>query len=313
MTESNMNHRPPSARFHVTHETRYEYASAVALSQQLLHLSPRNFQFQQCLSHRLEIEPETSERHENVDFFGNRTEYLVISDPHDRLLVSAESELSLQARPGLELIADSVSWERVRDGLRRIGDATRLEPIKFLYESPHVALGKNLIDYAHPSFSEGQTVLAGAWDLVQRIHREFTFDPKATEISTPLSELMKIRRGVCQDFAHLMIGCLRSLGIPCRYVSGYILTVPAPGKERLIGADASHAWVSVYCPSIGWVDFDPTNACMVNLEHLTLGWGRDFSDVTPVRGVMLGGGGAQQLEVSVTVTLLPALVSYENR
>ena len=124
---------------------------------------------------------------------------------------------------------------------------------------------------------------------------------------------MKIRRGVCQDFAHLMIGCLRSLGIPCRYVSGYILTVPAPGKERLIGADASHAWVSVYCPSIGWVDFDPTNACMVNLEHLTLGWGRDFSDVTPVRGVMLGGGGAQQLEVSVTVTLLPALVSYENR
>ncbi len=307
-----MTNRPYSARFHVAHETRYEYASAVALSQQLLHLSPRNFEFQQCLSHQLEIDPASTERHVAVDFFGNDTEYLVISDPHERLLISAESQLSLNARPGLELIADSISWERVRDGLRRIGDATRLEPIKYLYESPHVALGEYLIDYAHSSFTTGQSVLAGAWDLVQRIHNEFAFDPKATEISTPLSELMTIRRGVCQDFAHLMIGCLRSLGIPCRYVSGYILTMPAPGKERLIGADASHAWVSVYCPSIGWVDFDPTNACMVNLEHLTLGWGRDFSDVTPVRGVMLGGGGAQQLEVSVTVTPLPTLVNHEN-
>ncbi len=162
-----------------------------------------------------------------------------------------------------------------------------------------------------PQFTPGQSVLAGAWDLTHRIHREFSFDPKATEISTPLSELLQLRRGVCQDFAHLMIGCLRTLGIPCRYVSGYILTTPAPGSPRLIGADASHAWVSVYCPSIGWVDFDPTNDCMVNLEHMTLGWGRDFSDVTPVRGVMLGGG-TQQLEVKVTVTALPALANSDS-
>jgi transglutaminase-like putative cysteine protease len=291
------------SRIHVLHETRYEYGFAVTLSQQLLHLTPRSFQFQHCESHHVQIDPLPNERHEAIDFFGNHTQYLAIVDPHEALTLIAESTITLLPRPGEEIIASSIAWERVRDDLRKIGDPTRLEPIKYLFESPHVSISDDLAAYARVSFFPTRSVLSAALDLTLRIYRDFTFDPDATDISTPLSELLLIRRGVCQDFAHLMIGCLRTLGIPCRYVSGYILTHPAPGKPRLIGADASHAWVSVYCPSIGWVDFDPTNQCMVNVEHVTLGWGRDFSDVTLLRGVMLGGG-EQSLDVRVTVTPL---------
>jgi transglutaminase-like putative cysteine protease len=297
-----------TASFHVLHETRYQYAFAVSLSQQLLQLKPRTFQFQQCLAHDIYVSPLPSERHDALDYFGNHRQYLSISELSNELLVRAESTISLLARPGQELLVHSKPWEHVRDTLRQLSrpvanDPQGLEPLKFLYESPHVSLSEELRHYAGESFRPGETVLAGALDLTQKIHREFVFDAEATDNSTPLSELLRIRRGVCQDFAHLMIGCLRSLGLSCRYVSGYILTNPAPGMPRLVGADASHAWVSVYCPSIGWVDFDPTNRCMVNLEHVTLGWGRDFSDVSPIRGVMLGGG-EQSLKVSVTVTPL---------
>jgi transglutaminase-like putative cysteine protease len=297
-----------SASFHVLHETRYHYSYAVSLSQQLLQLKPRTFQFQQCVAHEIVVTPAPSERHDALDYFGNHRQYLSISEPSEELVVRAESTIALMARPGQELLLHSKPWEQVRDTLREISrpvtnDPQGLEPIKFLYESPHVSLSEELRRYAGESFLPGESVLAGALDLTERIHRDFVFDAEATDISTPLNELLRIRRGVCQDFAHLMIGCLRSLGLSCRYVSGYILTHPAPGMPRLVGADASHAWVSVYCPSIGWVDFDPTNRCMVNLEHVTLGWGRDFSDVSPIRGVMLGGG-EQTLKVSVTVTPL---------
>jgi transglutaminase-like putative cysteine protease len=297
-----------SAGLHVLHETLYEYAFPVSLSQQLLQLKPRAFQFQTCSAHEVRVAPSPSEMHSALDFFGNHRQYLSIAQPHDRLVVSAESTIHLAARPGTELLAYSKPWESVRDTLREISrplnnDPQGLEPVKFLYESPHVLLSEELRNYARPSFSSGQSVLAGALALTHQIHREFTFDPQATDISTPLTDLLRLRRGVCQDFAHLMIGCLRSFGLSCRYVSGYILTNPPPGMPRLVGADASHAWVSVYCPSIGWVDFDPTNRCMVNLEHVTLGWGRDFSDVSPIRGVMMGGG-EQSLKVSVTVTPL---------
>ncbi len=298
----------PAARFHVLHETRYRYAHPVSLSQQLLHLQPRSFQFQSCEAHAVVMEPGPDESQDALDYFGNHVRYLSIVGYHDSLRIVAESTVNLRPRPGEELLAGSIAWEQVRDGLRKVGDPTRLEPVRYLYESPHVTLSDEIAGYARKSFLPGRAVLASAHDLMLRIHREFEFDPHATDISTPLSTLMRIRRGVCQDFAHLMIACLRSLGIPCRYVSGYIMTVPAPGRPRLVGADASHAWVSVYCPSIGWVDFDPTNRCMVNLEHVTLGWGRDFSDVTLLRGVMLGGG-AQTLEVSVTVTPLDEQVA----
>ena len=305
-----------STSFHVLHETRYDYAHTVSLSQQLLQLKPRTFQFQQCMAHQISVTPTPTERHDAFDYFGNHRQYLSISEPSELLLVSAESTISLLARPGHELLLDSKPWELVRDNLREISrpvtnDPQGLEPMKFLFESPHVSLSEELRKYASESFRPGGSVLAGALDLTEKIHRDFVFDPEATDISTPLSELLRIRRGVCQDFAHLMIGCLRSLGLSCRYVSGYILTNPAPGMPRLVGADASHAWVSVYCPSIGWVDFDPTNRCMVNLEHVTLGWGRDFSDVSPIRGVMLGGG-QQMLKVSVTVTPLSQATSVNT-
>jgi transglutaminase-like putative cysteine protease len=292
-----------SARFHVIHETRYEYAATVALSQKLMHLTPRSFQFQQCESHVISLNPADSERRVGIDYFGNHTNYCVVSEPHQNLLVRAESTLTLHARPGQELIANSVPWEKARDGIHLTESPARLEVIKYLYTSTHITNSEELAAYARKSFSPGRSVLESAFDLTSRIHSEFSFDSEATDISTPLSELLKIKRGVCQDFAHLMIGCLRAIGLSCRYVSGYILTHAAPGKPRLIGADASHAWVSVYCPSIGWVDFDPTNCCMVNMEHVTLGWGRDFYDVSIIRGVMLGGG-AQTLAVNVTMTEL---------
>ena len=291
------------ARLHTVHETLYEYGAPVALSQHLLHLRPRDFQFQRCEAHHVLIEPWPAESVESQDYFGNPCRYVAITAPHTELRVVAESTVRLLPRPGRELLAGSTPWERVRDGLRRLGDATRLEPLKYLFSSPHVSVGEELGEYARGSFRAGTPVLAAADELMHRIHEGFDFDPQATSIATPLDELLRLRRGVCQDFAHLMIGCLRTLGIPCRYVSGYILTTPLPGQPRLSGADASHAWVSVYCPGTGWVDFDPTNDCMVNVEHVSLGWGRDFSDVTPLRGVVLGGG-AHTPAVSVTVTLL---------
>ena len=299
------------ARFHIFHETRYDYAANVSRSQQLLHLTPRSFQFQQCQQHQITINPRPDESMLANDVFGNDTRYVAIWSSHNTMTVSAESTVCLLPRPREELLADSVPWEQVRDGLRRFGDPTRLEPLKYLYDSPHVHCGNELARYASLSLTPGRSVLEGAFDLTQRIQREFEFDPHATDISTPLKTLMQIKRGVCQDFAHLMIGCLRSLGLSARYMSGYLLTQPAPGEARLIGADASHAWVSVYCPSIGWVDFDPTNRLMVGTEHITLGWGRDFSDVSLLRGVILGGG-AQTLNVAVTVTPLPDLVTNDH-
>jgi transglutaminase-like putative cysteine protease len=292
---------PAPSRMHVLHETRYRYAAAVSLSQQLLHLTPRLFQFQTCHWHEVTIDPVPEERYLAWDFFGNSTQYIAIVEQHDSLLVRAESVVTLLPRPGQELCQNSIPWELVRDRLRRIGDPTTLEPLRYLFASPHVMLSDALQAYAQQSFFPGRSVLESALDLTFRIHSDFTFDPKATDVSTALGELIVSKRGVCQDYAHFMIGCLRAIGLPCRYVSGYILTHPAPGKPRLIGADASHAWVSVYCPSVGWVDFDPTNRCMVNQEHVTLGWGRDFSDVSLLRGVMLGSG-EQVLDVSVTVT-----------
>ena len=192
-------------------------------------------------------------------------------------------------------------WEAVRARLHSLEAPPLAEPAEFLFESPHVERLRELADYAVKSFAARRGMLDAAADLARRIHKDFTFDRTATSVSTPLRQVLKERRGVCQDFAHLMIGCLRSIGLAARYVSGYILTAPPPGRPRLVGADASHAWASVYCGErAGWVDIDPTNNCFVGDAHVTLGWGRDFGDVTPMRGVILGGG-TQSLAVRVTV------------
>jgi transglutaminase-like putative cysteine protease len=286
-------------RLHVVHETHYSYSAPVVLSQQLLHLTPRELPWQACKAHRLSVEPQPGEFGQGGDFFGNWTAHVLIAAPHQDLLVRAVSTLSLEPREQRALARPPVAWEAVRD-------APGIEATAFLYESPHVETWRELADYAAKSFPARRGALEAALDLARRIYADFEFDPAATSVSTPLREVMKRRRGVCQDFAHLMIGGLRALGIPARYVSGYLLTEPPPGRPRLIGADASHAWVSVYCggdagEAGSWIDLDPTNNCVVDDEHATLAWGRDFSDVTPMRGVILGGG-EQELKVRVTVT-----------
>jgi transglutaminase-like putative cysteine protease len=294
--------------YHVVHETLYRYESPVVLSQQLLHLTPRALDFQALGAHRIAVQPEPGETSTREDYFGNPVMQIMLAAPHTSLAVRAESTVTVRARSAP---AAAGAWETVRDHLQGVaaaGGEGALEPMQFLYESPHVEAFRDLAAYAAPSFAAGRDLLEAALDLTRRIHADFTFDPKATSVSTPLREVLARRRGVCQDYAHFMIGCLRTLGLPARYVSGYILTAPPPGKPRLVGADASHAWVSVWCggegTGAGWVDLDPTNDVLVGDEHVTLAWGRDFSDVTPMRGVILGGG-EQELAVHVTVSPLP--------
>lgn len=291
-------------RYLVTHETVYSYESPVVLSQQLLHLTPRPLPFQAREAHHIAVEPAPGETLAREDYFGNPVTQIVLAAPHSSLAVRAESRVSVQSR-GREraLRSGGAAWDALRDRLRAPGGGALLEPAQYLFESPHVECFRDLALYAAPSFAAGRDLTESLLELTRRIHADFRFDPKATSVSTPLREVLAKRRGVCQDFAHFMIGCLRTLGLAARYVSGYIVTAPPPGKPRLVGADASHAWISVYCGEAGWLDLDPTNDCVVDDEHITLAWGRDFSDVTPMRGVILGGG-EQELEVRVTVTPL---------
>ena len=291
------------ARFHVVHETRYGYRSPVTLSQQYLHMTPRDFLYQRTESHEVWLDPAEGSGIDGTDFFGNKTRNITLTAPHQTLTVHAESTVALAQRPDTDGFATTPPWESLRDKLQHGADAGLLDACRYLYESPHVACSHDLAQYARVSYTRSRPLLEAALDLTQRIFDEFEFDSAATDISTPLVQVFNSRKGVCQDFAQLMIGCLRSIGMAARYVSGYILTHPPAGQARLIGADASHAWVSVFCPNYGWVDFDPTNRCPVQHQHITLGWGRDFSDVTPLRGVVLGGG-KQKLEVRVTVAPL---------
>jgi transglutaminase-like putative cysteine protease len=293
----------PPIRYLVIHQTRYTYQSMVSLSQQYLHLSPRSFEHQQVESHQIWSTPPTEDAANGVDYFGNGVRHLTLTTPHKMLLVHAESTVTLAPRHDLARIRGTLPWELLRDIMQQPGNPYTREACRYLHASPHVELSHELESYARISYTPGRPQLDAALDLTQRIFDEFEFDADATEISTPLSEVLRERRGVCQDFSQLMIGCLRSIGLPARYVSGYILTHPPAGQPRMVGADASHAWVSVFCPSLGWVDFDPTNRCLVQQEHITLGWGRDFSDVTPLRGVVLGGG-THKLQVNVTVSPL---------
>jgi transglutaminase-like putative cysteine protease len=292
-----------NARYRVVHQTRYTYQSLVTLSQQYLHLSPRSFQYQQTESRQIRVNPAEDDGVDGTDYFGNDIRHITITAPHKKLLIHAESTVALAPRYALGHIERTLPWESLRDLMQQARNPAGQEACRYLYASPHVDWSRELESYARASYTAGRPQLDAALDLTQRIFDDFEFDSDATDIATPLDEVLKGRRGVCQDFAQLMIGCLRSIGLPARYVSGYILTHPPAGQPRMVGADASHAWVSVFCPSLGWVDFDPTNRCLVQREHITLGWGRDFSDVTPLRGVVLGGG-EHELQVNVTVSPL---------
>ncbi|MCG2578270.1 transglutaminase family protein [Dechloromonas sp. XY25] len=293
-----------TVRYHVLHETRYDYGSAVSLSQQQLHLSPRILSWQRIDEQSIEIEPAPSWRRDGQDAFGNPVCWVAFHAPHDALLIRSVMTIAVEPHVPADL-HDSLPWEEVRDRLAYDSTEPRpedLDAVRFLFESPHVRVKHELADYAADCFPPGTPVLVGTQALMAKIFREFKFDPEATTVATPVLEVLEKKRGVCQDFAHLMIACLRALGLAARYVSGYLLTRPPPGKPRLIGADASHAWISVYAPGSehDWVDFDPTNNLLPDTEHITLSFGRDFSDISPLRGIILGGGGAEP-EVAVTV------------
>lgn len=291
-----------STHYQIFHDTCYHYDSPVSLAQQLAHLWPRECTWQRCTEQQLLISPEPTSRRDELDVFGNPLTRLAFERPHDELQVNARLTVEVLARP----LADfnlSPAWEQTRNALTYSSlplTAQMLEACRYRFQSPYVHLKRSFVEFSESCFPPGQPLMLGVQALMQKIFSEFTFDAEATQVATPLVEVLERRRGVCQDFAHLMLACVRSRGLAARYVSGYLLTQPPPGQPRLIGADASHAWVSVFCPVLGWVDFDPTNNVQPALEHITLAWGRDFSDVSPLRGVILGGG-SHDPEVRVTV------------
>jgi transglutaminase-like putative cysteine protease len=287
-------------RYRILHETRYAYGAPVSLGHHLAHLAPLDLAQQTCLGTEVEVTPPPAVYREWVDFFGNRAAYFSVETPHDALTVRARSEVEVRLPRRRAGAGPSPLWEAVRDEVRaaRRPQASKARP--FALESPLVPQGEEVAAYAEESLVAGRPVLEAVEDLMGRIHRDFAYDPTFTTVSTPLAEVLAHRRGVCQDFAHLAIACLRSQGLAAAYVSGYLETDPAPDQERLTGADASHAWFSVWVPELGWVDFDPTNDILPMERHVTLARGRDYADVAPLRGVLYGGG-VHSLSVAVTV------------
>ncbi len=290
-------------RYRVRHQTVYHYGGNVAHSHQLLHLAPRDSAHQVCRFRNLELTPEPSTRREDVDAFGNVVTRLEYDLPHERLEVLAEVGVEVSAPPAAPAAAAD-PWERVRDGLTYSGrplGAALLEACRFRMESSYVRVKQRFTDYAADCFAPGCPTLEGALALMHKIHRDFSYQPGSTDVNTSVIEAFEARRGVCQDFAHIMLAALRSLGLAARYVSGYLRTTPPPGVDAaVLGADASHAWVSVFCPPFGWIDLDPTNDVRVTTGHIVIAWGRDFGDVSPLRGVIVGGG-RHRLSVRVSV------------
>ena len=284
----------------VSHRTTYSYAESVDLSHHVLRLRPRLLPYQRVVRANLIATPMPARSTDVIDHFGNIATYLTVEEPHERLVIEERSvvEVGFPPAPPAAAVAD---WESVRDLLSNGLSPELIEASEFTFESPLVPLLPEVAGYGAASFPPGRSLIEAARDLTQRIHHDFVFDPTATAVSTPLAEVMRQRRGVCQDFAHVEIAALRSLGLAARYVSGYIRTHRRDGA-RTIGADASHAWVSVFCPDHGWVDFDPTNNLVVDDQHVVVAWGRDYADVSPIRGVILGGG---HHSLDVAVELIP--------
>lgn len=288
--------------FEVTHRTTYDYQSPVTVAHHLLRLTPRPMRRQFRLAHELDVAPAPASLHCHTDYFGNEVAFAIFEGSHRQLGITARSRVAVGAAfipdPG-----ETPAWESVRNLCRTDLSPPVLEAGEFAFGSPLVPLDAPFTDYARESFPAGRRLLDAVLDLTARIHRDFQFDPTATTVATPLARVLEQRRGVCQDFAHLQIACLRALGLPARYVSGYLETAPPPGQPKLVGADASHAWVSFFCPGLGWIDVDPTNNLLPSMQHITLGWGRDYGDVSPIRGVLVGGGD-HALSVAVDVLAL---------
>jgi transglutaminase-like putative cysteine protease len=288
-------------RYALVHRTVYEYGDAVTVSHHAARLHPKTLPRQSCSGFSLEIIPEPAVRSVRVDYFGNEVCYFGIQQIHYRLEITAKSEVAVDDAPAISL-ENSPPWDEVVALFYDPVSPDVVAPYEFVFDSPYLRASMRLADYARQSFWPNTPLLVGVQDLNRRIHRDFTFDSVATTVATPLEEVLEKRRGVCQDFAHVAIASLRSIGLPARYVSGYLRTTPPAGQERLVGVDASHAWFSVYCPGMGWIDFDPTNDVLASSSHITLAYGRDFGDVSPVSGILTGGG---QHEVKVGVDVRP--------
>jgi len=284
--------------FRAIHVTTYTYSDPVSICHNEVHLHPRGTPRQSVQRSELKVDPAPNYVHSHKDYFGNSVSYFAIHGTHSRLVVTSESIVDVHRyeAPDADL---TPPWEVVRDEVAMHEAAETLEAFEYVFESPYVKTGPAFAEFARPSFTEGRHFLEAAMDLCHRIFKEFKYDQTATSISTPPDEVLKARHGVCQDFAHVMIGCLRSLGLPARYVSGYLRSGP-----KMVGAEASHAWVSAYCSGFGWLDFDPTNDVMPSGSHLTVAWGRDYGDVSPVKGVAIGGG---EQTITVSVGVVPTL------
>ena len=284
--------------YRIRHETRYVYAEPTTASYNEVRLSPLNLPSQTLINKKLIVTPTPSEVAERIDYFGNPTWFVALDQPHSRMTVRVESHVRIDQPTDVMAIYPSLSWEDARDQLRAPGNPEATAALDFILDSPLIEAEAELEAYARGSFAPGRPLMEAAIDLMQRIYQDFKFQPGTTDTATPLSEVLAHRRGVCQDFAQLGIGCLRSLGLPARYVSGYIETLPPPGKAKLKGAAASHAWFSAFIPGFGWIDFDPTNNQIPTDQHIVVAYGRDFADVTPIKGVIFGAG---QHELSVAV------------
>lgn len=287
-------------KYHVLHATTYRYSQSVPLCHNQIHLTPRATLQQRCLKSDVEITPSPSCLSGWTDFFGNHVHFLSIETPHHELNIVARSEVEVAPLPAIAP-AQTPSWEEVRRQVSAAEDETTLAASQFCTGSTFIQLWPEAGEYAAESFSPGRPILEALLDLTGRIYRDFKYDPHATAVFTRPADVFRSRRGVCQDFAHLQISCLRSLGLAARYVSGYLVTESPPGKPRLVGADASHAWLSVFCGAVGWIDLDPTNNVVPRERHVTLAWGRDYADVCPIQGVLIGGG-QSTLSVAVDVT-----------
>lgn len=288
-------------QYRITHRTTWTYERSVTVCHYTARLEPRELPNQSCPWHELHVNPRPTEQGTRCDYFGNTNVYFEIEGSHSSLEVIAQSLVKIQPIPAPDEAA-TPAWELVRDACL----ADRYTPTsaagEMAFASPLIPMAPAFAAYGKPSFPKGRPILDGVKDLSRRIFEDFAFDPAATDHATPVAKVLQERRGVCQDFAQVMIACLRSLGLPARYVSGYLETLPPPGQPKLVGADASHAWVSVYCgDAMGWTDVDPTNNILPSERHITLGWGRDFGDVSPLRGITIGAG-EQSLQVAVDVT-----------
>jgi len=286
-------------KYQVTHKTTYQYSAATPLSFNQVRLQPRSFDRQNCLHFSLTTNPSSTHRQDRTDFFGNALSFLSIQENHLKLQVISESLTEVQPFFIPEEYKN-IPWETVKSDFEKSNSLEQAKIQQFIFDSPFVKRAPELTQYAMPSFPAGKPFFEGVQNLIERIYQDFSYIPNSTTTRTTLLEVIQSKKGVCQDFAHLGIGCLRSLGFPARYVSGYLETSPPPGKEKLVGSDASHAWISVPIPYFGWIDFDPTNNTVVSDRHITVAWGRDYGDVMPLNGIYWGKG-TQVLNVAVDV------------